>query len=386
MLKNSFILRYSVIFSIALLVDKIFLNFADVSNDTSLLSNIGSHPLNSVTGQASDPQMPPFLGFALFPAHFLGNFGFSSVFSLRVLFFVYSLLAVHQLKQIMNLCPTFKGRKLLEFSVYFNLIIVVLILTQEDILGYFFVLAVIHNLLKRKFIYSLILLVLASLIAKILFILFIFPLALQILKTEKYSKLKVYLLSVVSPAIWALETILQMHNGKETILDFKLPLFYSSNAWSFISEVSFFTESFLRNLSGIFLIFGFCLTLYLVGQAVSFRLWFPFLSLWIMFAAYQFQPEYSFFALPFTLLHQKSSRNIIGIAIFPIALLQNFVFSFSNRNSQVLNSAQKQNLIDKVVNFAPFLGSDNPSYIIASIFSMLIFSLSIYLLYNKNST
>ena len=369
-MKKLFYFQYLIVFLIFGLFDKLLLNFADVSNDTNLLAGIAAHPFAALQGVSPDPQMPPLLGFALFPAHIISSFGITFLFSLRLTLFAYSLVAVYLLDQILILNTNLKMSALVKYPIYLNLIVVVLILTQEDVLGYVFMLSIVLNLIRGKLREALLLLVVASLVAKILFLFLVFPLAFHILRSERYRHAAVYFLSIISPVIWLFGIVQFSRHGNPSVLGFKLPMFYSSNAWSVISDLHFLSESFLRFLSAVFLIFGFMLTFYAVRKSVPVEIWISISCIWLLIAVYQVQPEYMFFCLPFMLFQQRGIRGYIVVILFPLAIMENLVFSFSNRNSSVHASSEKRELIIKVVDSFPFLNSSLPSYFLAIGFSM----------------
>ena len=370
MMKKLFYFQYVSVFLIFALFDKLLLNFADVSNDTNLLAGIAAHPFAALRGVSPDPQMPPLLGFALFPAHIISSFGLTFLFSLRLILFTYSLVAVYFLNQILILNTNLKMSALLKYSIYINLIVVVLILTQEDVLGYVFMLSVVLNLIRGKLRQALLLLVVASLVAKILFLFLVFPLAFHILRSERHRHVVVYCLSFASPVVWLFGIIQFSIQGNPSVLEFKLPMFYSSNAWSVISDLPFLGESFLRFLSGALLILGFMLTLYAVKKSVLVEIWISISCIWILVAVYQVQPEYMFFCIPFMLFQQSSNLGYIAAILFPLAMMENLVFSFSNRNSNVHASSEKRALITKVVDSVPLMNSSLPSYFLAICFSI----------------
>jgi hypothetical protein len=370
MMKKLFCFQYLIVFLVFGLFDKLLLNFADVSNDTNLLAGIAAHPFAALQGVSPDPQMPPLLGFALFPAHIISSFGITFLFSLRLTLFAYSLVAVYLLDQILILNTNLKMSVLIKYSIYLNLIVVVLILTQEDVLGYVFMLSIVLNLIRGKLREALCLLVVASLVAKILFLFLVFPLAFHILRSERHRHIPVYFLSIASPVIWLFGIVQFSSHGNSSVLGFKLPMFYSSNAWSVISNVPFLSESFLRFLSVSFLIFGFMLTFYAVRKSVPVEIWISISCIWLLIAVYQVQPEYMFFCIPFMLFQQSGIRGYIVVVLFPLAMMENLVFSFSNRNSSVHASSEKRELITKVLDSLPFLNSNLPSYFLAIGFSI----------------
>jgi hypothetical protein len=87
-----------------------------------------------------------------------------------------------------------------------------------------------------------------------------------------------------------------------------------------------------------------------------------------------------FFAIPFLFLQLGSNLNYFAILLFPLAFLQNFVFTFSNRNSHVHGSIQKREFVAKFVDYFPFLKSDLPSYLLAVLFSIYALGLILYAL------
>ena len=167
--------EYLSIFFALVFIDKIFLNFADLSNDTNLLAGIASNPFASLNGESPEPQMPPLLGLALYPAHLLSVSGMSFIMALRSILFLYSLVTVFLLAKIFVLNS--RANWFVRIALYVNLSVIVLILSQEDILGYLFIAGVVLNIYLEKFRTALLLLVIASLVAKILFLVLILPLA-----------------------------------------------------------------------------------------------------------------------------------------------------------------------------------------------------------------
>lgn len=362
--------EYLSIFFALVFIDKIFLNFADLSNDTNLLAGIASNPFASLNGESPEPQMPPLLGLALYPAHLLSVSGMSFIMALRSILFLYSLVTVFLLAKIFVLNS--RANWFVRIALYVNLSVIVLILNQEDILGYLFIAGVVLKIYLEKFRTALFLLVIASLVAKILFLVLILPLAYFCIRNQKLTIVYATSISLLSPLVWVVGILQYLNKGQSSILDFKLPMFYSASFWSFLSQANFLSEENLRILSALLLFAGIVVTIFAIQKDWSFRLIFSLNGIWMLFCVYQIQPEYMFLALPLILMSNIIIQIRLNALLFPLAFLQNFLFSFSSQNSSILSTPQKMEYLKKITDSLPILKSNIPSQTCSILFSCLL--------------
>ncbi len=360
---------YLMVLVIALIGDFLILGFKNFSNDTATLIRIGNHPFDLLLGVSPDPQMPPFLGLALYPAHLLTYLGVDSFNSLRIVLICYSIVAVKLLHMCLPFFAKNRHQTVILVVIYLDFSLLTVLFVQEDVLGYLFILGFVAAFVRKRYITSLIIISLAACTAKILFISFLFPISIYLLKNKLVKPINAILIAASPCLVWLECLVAQRAHGLISVFGYQAPLFLSVNGWNLIPNLGDYSLPALRLVSIITT--GVGILIACVMATVSDDLLSPLalVGSWLCISLFAFQPEYLFLIIPYFFFQLSKQKMPWILILIPVAVMQNILFPFSSLNHS--GGQAKRDFVLKVVMKLPVLKSPIPSGILSLLFLVM---------------
>jgi len=358
----------------------IFLKNIEFSNDSKLLLELANNPLDRLLGTASDFQMPPLLGFFLMPYRVFLFLGLNDYDSLKALLVIYASVAAILFKQTLS---AFQIKNQVKIEVIFSiwLISISFFLVQEDVLGTIFIILLVYFLKKDRNVKAGLIIGLGASIGKVFFILLAIPIAFYLINKSGLRNSINYISSfVLSSSSWLIASYKTLKEQKNTIINFELPMYFSSNGWSTLSDLSQYSDSFLRylsytclTLSVIFIVF-----LSLRERANNIAL-IGLMGLFILTFSYMVQPEYFYLVLPLFFFLEKTNDFFLLSSLIISVLAQNLMFGLSSITSTTGNT-QKIDFLEKLSSKIQFLNLDHLTLITSLLVSIIQIALIVRIL------